>query len=138
MVRVAAGDRMVLELAEVAREGDVLGARDVLVAEEQHPVLEQRARISANRPSSCEASPRFDAEQLGADRAGQLVRLAWHVLSSDDEDRRAGGLARFEIAVRLRGVLELVALVDLDLDAAAATWPKSSPASSFFSAGSAM
>ncbi len=42
MVRVAAGDRVVFELAEVAREGDVLGARDVLVAEEQDLVLEQQ------------------------------------------------------------------------------------------------
>ena len=42
MLRVAAGDRVVFQLAEVAREGDVLGARDVLVAEEQHPVLEQQ------------------------------------------------------------------------------------------------
>ena len=42
MLGIAAGDRMVLELAEVAREGHVLGARDVLVAEEQHLVLEQQ------------------------------------------------------------------------------------------------
>ena len=46
---IAAGDRMVLELAEVAREGDVLGARDVLVAEEQHLVLAAAARGSRPR-----------------------------------------------------------------------------------------
>ena len=33
------GDRVVLELAEALGEGDVLGAGDVLVAEEQHLVL---------------------------------------------------------------------------------------------------
>ena len=56
MVRIAARDRMVLEFAEAPREGDVLGARDVLVAEEQHLVLEQqradlgeRARRRATR-----------------------------------------------------------------------------------------
>ena len=42
MVRVAADDRMVLELAEAARERDVLGTRDVLVAQEQDLVLEQQ------------------------------------------------------------------------------------------------
>ena len=42
MLGVAAGDRMILELAEAARERDVLGARDVLVAQEQHLVLEQQ------------------------------------------------------------------------------------------------
>ena len=42
MVGIAAGHRMVFELAEVAGEGHVLGARDVLVAEEQHLVLEQQ------------------------------------------------------------------------------------------------
>jgi hypothetical protein len=34
MIRVAAGHRMVFELAEMAGEGDMLGAGDVLVAEE--------------------------------------------------------------------------------------------------------
>jgi hypothetical protein len=35
VVGIAADDRVVLELAEMPRKGDVLGARDVLVAEEQ-------------------------------------------------------------------------------------------------------
>ncbi len=42
MIRIAAGDRMILELTEVPRERDVLGTRDVLVAEEQDLVLEQQ------------------------------------------------------------------------------------------------
>ena len=40
MLGVAAGHRMVLEFPEVAREGDVLGARKGLVTEEQHLVFE--------------------------------------------------------------------------------------------------
>ena len=40
------------------------------------------------------------------------------VRSSDDENRRAGGLAGFEVAMRLRRILQLVALVDLDPDPA--------------------
>src|SRR5947209_7203222 len=39
---------------------------------------------------------------------------AWR--RSDRQHRRAGGLTRLEIAMRLRRVRELVALVDLDLD----------------------
>ena len=39
MIGIAAGDRMILELAEMAGERDVLGARNVLIAEEQYLVL---------------------------------------------------------------------------------------------------
>ena len=42
VVGVAAGDRVVLERAEPLGERDVLGAADVLVAEEQHLVLQQQ------------------------------------------------------------------------------------------------
>ncbi len=42
--------RMILELAEAPREGDVLGARDVLVAQEQHLVLEQQRLDFAEQP----------------------------------------------------------------------------------------
>jgi hypothetical protein len=34
---------VIFKLAEIAREGDVLGATDVLVAEEQDPVLEKQS-----------------------------------------------------------------------------------------------
>src|SRR6185369_12591915 len=41
MIRIAAGDRVILELAEALRERDMLGARDVLVAQEQHAMLDE-------------------------------------------------------------------------------------------------
>ena len=42
MIRVATGDGMIFQLAEVARERDMLGGRNVLVAEEQNLVLQQQ------------------------------------------------------------------------------------------------
>ena len=42
MVRIAAGHRVVLEIAKAAGERDVLGARDVLAVKEQHLVLEEQ------------------------------------------------------------------------------------------------
>ena len=50
MVRIAAGDRMVFQLAEMPRERDVLGARDVLVAEEQHLVPQQQGPDLGHQP----------------------------------------------------------------------------------------
>ncbi len=39
MIGVAAGDRMILELAKMPGEGDMLGAGDVLVAEKRAPCI---------------------------------------------------------------------------------------------------
>ena len=43
MIGVASRHRMVFELAEMPREGDVFGAREILVAEEQDLVLEKQS-----------------------------------------------------------------------------------------------
>ena len=68
MLRIAAGDRMVFQLAEAAREGHMLGARDVLIAQEQHAMLRAGPLGSrANRPSSWMASARLTPDQFGAD-----------------------------------------------------------------------
>src|SRR6185369_2027402 len=87
-----------------------------------------RARISSMRAGVREAIPMFTFESSapmvqvsGSTRmepcvltmAGDLPRA----FMSDDEDGRAGGGARFEVAVRLRGRAQLVALVDLHVDA---------------------
>ena len=42
MVRIAAGNGMVLELTKVTCERNVLSAGDVLVPEEQHPVFQEQ------------------------------------------------------------------------------------------------
>src|SRR6185369_7116018 len=44
--------------------------------------------------------------------------------ASNDEDRRARGLARLEVAVRLHGILQRVVLVHLDADAARGDVPE--------------
>ena len=62
VVGIAARNRMILELAEVPRERDVLGARDVLVAEEQDLVLEQQGANFCDEPGSREATPSFTLE----------------------------------------------------------------------------
>ena len=53
MVGIAAGDRMVLELAEPLREGDMLGLADLLIAQEQHLVREQRLAGSRRTGRRC-------------------------------------------------------------------------------------
>ena len=51
---------------------------------------------------------------FGADVGGEFLDA-----HQNDEDRRAGRLPCFEVAMRLHGILQRVALVDLDLDPAA-------------------
>jgi hypothetical protein len=125
---------VVLQLAEAPGEGHVLGTADVLVAQEQHPMLEQQARNSANSPSSRIASARLTPIS-SAPMAQVSCSTCMQRPSSDDEDRRAGGLARFQVAVGLNGILQGVVLVDLDADAAAADVANSSPARAAFPPG---
>jgi len=94
----------------------VLGAADVLPAQEQHAVAQQHARISANRAVVVHGIGEAHAAQL----APMLqVSCSTRMMSpsSDHEDRRTGGLARLEVAMRLHRVLKGVVLVDLDTDA---------------------
>ncbi len=73
MVRVAAGHRVVFQLAEVAGEGHVLGARDVLVAEEQHLVLQQQRADLGHQAGVARSDAQIDIAKLGADGAGQRL-----------------------------------------------------------------
>ena len=67
MVAVAADHRVILELAEATREGDVLGAREVLVAQEQHLVLEQERPDLGEQRIVARRVAEVDVVQLGAD-----------------------------------------------------------------------
>ena len=42
MIGIASGDRMIFESTEPPRERDMLGLADLLIAQEQHLVREQR------------------------------------------------------------------------------------------------
>ena len=66
-------DRMVFQLAEAAGEGDMLGARDVLVAQEQHLVLQQRALDLGEQAVVARGIGQADADQLGADAGRSVV-----------------------------------------------------------------
>src|SRR5215470_16534336 len=66
---------MVLELAEVPRERHMLGARDVLVAEEQHLVLQQQRTDFGDEPGVARRDAQVDVRKLGADRAGHWLDL---------------------------------------------------------------
>ena len=70
---VAAGHRVVFEFAEVPREGHVLGARDVLVAEEQHPVLQQQLADLGDQRGIARGDAEVDVAQLCADCAGERL-----------------------------------------------------------------
>ena len=71
MVRVAAGDRVVLQVAEAARECHVLRAGDVLVPQKDHPVLEQRSLELGEQVIVPAGVSQMDAADLGADGGGQ-------------------------------------------------------------------
>ena len=71
MIGIAAGDRVILELAEMPRERDVLGARYVLVAKEQNLVLQQKRADFRQQRTITRRDTEIHIADLGADRAGQ-------------------------------------------------------------------
>jgi hypothetical protein len=70
---ITADDRVILELAEAAREGHVVGAADVLVAEEQHAVLEQQAADLGEQIIVDRRRRQAHVAEFGADVASQLL-----------------------------------------------------------------
>ncbi|MNC29899.1 hypothetical protein D3C75_781670 [compost metagenome] len=75
MLRVAAGHRMVLQLAEAAGEGHMLGAAEVLVTQEQHAMLEQLGADLGKQAIVVDGVGQLDADQFGTDGTGQLFDL---------------------------------------------------------------
>jgi hypothetical protein len=70
---VAAGHRVVLQLAEAAGEGDVLRPGDVLVAKEQHAMAQQQRADLGQQRFVLGRDAEVDARDLGADGAGQRL-----------------------------------------------------------------
>jgi hypothetical protein len=66
---------MILELAEVPRERHGLGTRDVLVAKEEHLVLDQQRAYLGHEPCVARGHPQIDVSQFRADRARQRLDL---------------------------------------------------------------
>ena len=72
IVPVLRHEGRVAELAEPATERDVLGRRDVLVAEEDDEVLEE-GLLDRRDLVGRELLPEVDAGDLGADRRGERL-----------------------------------------------------------------
>src|SRR3954451_12444603 len=70
VVRIAAGNRVVLEAPEPLGQRDVLAAADVLVAEEQDLVLEQQVVELGEEAGVPRGLGQADVAQLGADGRG--------------------------------------------------------------------
>ncbi len=71
MIGVAAHHRVVLERAEVACEGNVLGASDVLIAEEQHAMLDQQGPDLGHECGVARCGTEAHVGQFGSNRASQ-------------------------------------------------------------------
>ncbi len=72
MLGVAAGDRMVFQLAEAARKCDMLARRNVLIAQEQHAVLEQGGTDLGKETIVVDRVGEVDADQFGANGVVEL------------------------------------------------------------------
>lgn len=73
MVGVAPRDRVVLQRAEALSEGDVLGPGDVLVTDEQDPVLQQQRAQLGEEVVAARGVRKADAVQLGTDAGGEAL-----------------------------------------------------------------
>jgi hypothetical protein len=73
MIRVAARDRMILQLAKATGEGDMLGLAENLVPQEQHLMLEQRGLDRAEQVIVPRGFGQVDSLDLGANVGGELL-----------------------------------------------------------------
>ena len=70
MLRIAACDGMVFQLAEATRKRHMLGARDLLIAQEHHPMFQQRRSDLGKQAVIVNGIGQIHADQLGPERAG--------------------------------------------------------------------
>src|SRR6516225_7882427 len=71
MIRVATRYGVIFKLAEIARERDVLGATDVLIAEEQNLVLQQQRSDLFHKTTVTRCNSEIDVADLCTNRARQ-------------------------------------------------------------------
>ncbi|MNT82272.1 hypothetical protein D3C72_2219830 [compost metagenome] len=72
MVWVASHHGVILQLAKALSETHMFGMSDVLIAQEQHAMLEQLNANLGEQAIVMDGIREFDADQLRADGAGQL------------------------------------------------------------------
>ncbi|MNF31518.1 hypothetical protein D3C84_122830 [compost metagenome] len=75
VLRVAADNRVVLQLAEAAGEGHVLGTGDVLVAQKHHTVPDQLGTNFGEKAVVVDGIGQVDADQFCTNGAGKLLDL---------------------------------------------------------------
>ena len=73
MIGIAADHWMIFEVAEITGEGDVLGARNVLIAEEQYLVGQQQRPDCFHQRWIARRNAKVDVADLRADRTGQWL-----------------------------------------------------------------
>jgi hypothetical protein len=71
MIRIAACDGMIFQFSEPARKRNMLGARDLLVAQEHHAVFHQRRTDFRKQAVIVDRIGEMHARQFGADRTRQ-------------------------------------------------------------------
>ena len=72
---------MIFQLAETTGEGHVFGTADVLIAQEHHPMLQQLGTNLGKKTVVVHRVSEVDADQFGADVAGQLFDFhGWQLL----------------------------------------------------------
>ncbi|MNC36985.1 hypothetical protein D3C75_855330 [compost metagenome] len=91
-LRMGRRHRVVLQLAEAAGEGHVIRTRNVLIAQEQHLVLQQQSLDLVEQAVVVDGIGEVHADQLGADTAGEWF-YAHLVVLLRGEGRSAGHCA---------------------------------------------
>jgi hypothetical protein len=71
MLGIAARNRMIFEVAESPGERHVFRARERLIPQEEHAVLEQRGADLAEQGVVMNGVGQIEADEFGADRAGE-------------------------------------------------------------------
>jgi ADP-glucose pyrophosphorylase len=81
MLRIAAGHRVIFQLAEATGEGHVIGAGDFLVTQEYHSMLEQLGTNLGKQTIVVHGVGEVDADQFGANGGSQLFDFhGWQLL----------------------------------------------------------
>ena len=101
MVRVAADHRVVFQFAKFAGKGHMLGAGDVLVAEEDHAVLEQRLANLGHQAFIFSGSTQVYVGEFCAYGAGQRVDLQSARQRAGTDNGRCGANVCFHCEVSL-------------------------------------
>lgn len=131
MLRIAARNRMILELAESSGKRHVRRRTEILIPQKHNTIFEQCRANLGEQLLVVESIRQLHTRQFGAQRVGQLFDMhhgmppiiyfsssALIVATSRNQHRRAGRLSRLEHAMRVCSIRERKSLLRLALDLA--------------------